>query len=136
MRKEVASNSSNSNRPPRKNRNRNYRGKKRSGQTSASYNGPAVSCSVCGKNIRDMSSAIKEKDSGQPAHFDCIIKKIAETETVKEQEKIVYLGSGKFGVIHSENNQNKNFTIVREIDYEEKEEDAPEWRGSLKKEIL
>ncbi len=133
----MASNSSNSNnRPPRKNRNRNNRGKKRSGQTSASYNGPAVNCSVCGKNIRDMSSAIKEKESGQPAHFDCIIKKIAEMESVKEQEKIVYLGSGKFGVIHSENNQNKNFTIVREIDYEQREEEAPEWRGSLRKEIL
>jgi len=131
----VASNS-NSNRPPRKNnRNRNFKGKKNSKQTIA-YTGPAVVCSVCGKNIRDLSSAIKEQVSGQPAHFDCIINKIAENEPVKEQEKIVYLGSGKFAVIECENNQNKNFKIIKEINYEEKEDDAPEWRGSLRKEIL
>ncbi|QEN07537.1 hypothetical protein EXM22_05865 [Oceanispirochaeta crateris] len=131
----MASNS-NSSRPPRKNnRNRNYKGRKKTSQT-ISYTGPAVSCSLCEKNIRDLSSAIKERDSGLPAHFDCIIKKIAENETLKEQEKIVYLGSGKFAVIQTENNQNKNFKIVREIEYEEKEEDPPEWRGSLKKEIL
>jgi hypothetical protein len=131
----VASNSNN-NRPPRKNnRNRNNRGRKNSKQT-ITYTGPAISCSVCEKNIRDLSSAIKEPESGKPAHFDCIIKKIAENEPVKEHEKIVYLGSGKFAVIESDNNQNKNFKVLREIDYEEKEEDVPEWRGTLRKEIL
>ncbi len=136
MRIKVASNSNN-NRPPRKNnRNRPNRGRNRSKQTTISYSGPAVTCSVCGKNIRDMSSAIKESQSGQPAHFDCIIKKIAEQVPVKEREKIVYLGSGKFGVIKADNNQNKNFEILQEIDYEEKEEDVPEWRGALRKEIL
>jgi hypothetical protein len=132
----VASNSSNNQQPSRKNnRNRNYKGRKKTSQAIV-YTGPAVSCSLCGKNIRDISSAIKEKSSGLPAHFDCIIKKLAENEPVKELEKIVYLGSGKFAVIQIENNQNKNFKIIKEIDYEEKEEAVPEWRGSLKKEIL
>ncbi|MDC7240121.1 MAG: hypothetical protein PQJ50_07150 [Spirochaetales bacterium] len=131
----MASNSSN-NRPPRKNNRNRNRGRKNSKNTSITYTGPAVSCSVCGKNIRDMSSAIKEAHSGQPAHFDCIIKKIAEQEPVKEREKIVYLGSGKFGVIKADNGQNKNFEILKEIEYEEREEDVPEWRGALRKEIL
>ena len=127
---------SNSNNKPGKRGNRNrYKGK-RNNKNITSYAGPAILCSVCGKNIRDLSSAILEKNSGEPAHFDCIIKEIAKNEEVKENEKIVYLGRGKFGIIHSENNQNKNFQIVKEIEYEELKEEQPDWRNRLKKEIL
>ena len=128
---------SNSNNKPgsgkRMNKNR-YKGKRNKGITS--YVGPAFSCSICGKNIRDMSSAIIEKKSGEPAHFDCVINEIAKDEPLKENEKIVYLGSGKFGIIHYDNNQNKNFQILKEIEYEEVKEESPDWRSQLKKEIL
>jgi len=83
-----------------------------------------------------MSSAIAEQKSGDPAHFDCVIKDLAKQETIKENEKIVYLGNGKFGIIHYDNNQNKNFKILKEIDYEKREEYPPDWRNTLKKEIL
>lgn len=134
MRIKVASNSSNT--PPKRNNNRNrYKGK-RNNKNISSYGGPSFLCSICGKNIRDLSSAITEKATGEPAHFDCIIKNLAKNEPVKENEKIVYLGNGKFGIIHYENNQNKNFQIIKEIEYEEVKEEQPDWRNRLKKEIL
>lgn len=130
----MASNSNN--KPPKRNNNRNrYKGK-RNNKNISSYGGPSFLCSICGKNIRDLSSAITEKASGEPAHFDCVIKNLAKNETVKENEKIVYLGNGKFGIIHYENNQNKNFQIIKEIEYEEVKEEQPDWRNRLKKEIL
>jgi len=131
----VASNSNNNNPGKRGNKNR-YKGKRNNNKTISSYGGPAILCSVCGKNIRDLSSAITEKNSGSPAHFDCIIKDIAKNENIKESEKVVYLGNGKFGIIHYENNQNKNFKIIKEIEYEEKKDEQPDWRSQLKKEIL
>ncbi|OQY35016.1 MAG: hypothetical protein B6241_02525 [Spirochaetaceae bacterium 4572_59] len=128
--------SSSSNTPPKRNNNRNrYKGKRNSKNIS-SYGGPSFLCSICGKNIRDLSSAITEKSTGEPAHFDCIIKNLAKNESVKENEKIVYLGNGKFGIINYENNQNKNFQIIKEIEYEEAKEEQPDWRNRLKKEIL
>lgn len=133
----MASNSNNSRPPSARKGNRNrHRGKKGGSKALPSYNGPAVLCSICGKNIRDMSSAIAEQKSGDPAHFDCVIKDLAKQETIKENEKIVYLGNGKFGIIHYDNNQNKNFKILKEIDYEKREEYPPDWRNTLKKEIL
>ena len=128
----MASNSSN--KPTKRNNKGRYRGKKN--KSISSYAGPAYVCSVCGKNIRDLSSAITEKKSGEPAHFDCVIKDIAKDEPLQENEKIVYLGNGKFGVIHYDNNQNKNFKILREIEYEESREEKPDWRSQLRKEIL
>ncbi len=127
---------SSSNSKPVKRGNRNRFKGKRNNRNISSYTGPSFLCSICGKNIRDLSSAITEKNSGEPAHFDCIIKEIAKNEAVQENEKVVYLGHGKFGVIHYENNQNKNFKIIKEIEYEEVKEDQPDWRSRLKKEIL
>ena len=130
----MASNSSS--KPPKRNNRNRYRGKKNNNKSITSYAGPAYVCSVCGKNIRDLSSAITERKTGEPAHFDCIIKNIAKDETLQENEKIAYLGNGKFGVIHYDNNQNKNFKILREIEYEESRDEKPDWRSQLRKEIL
>ncbi len=120
----------------KKGRKRNNRGRRKIKQEIPFYSGPVMDCCVCGKPIKDMSSAITEKERGLPAHFDCIIKKLAEQVPLREHEKIVYTGSGKFAVIHSENNQNKNFSVVQEIDYEKQEEEPPEWRGRMRREIL
>ena len=60
---------------------------------------PVSSCHWCGKPIRDMSSAIADKDSGAPVHFDCVISRITFGEKLEKDEAVTYIGGGRFGVI-------------------------------------
>ncbi len=130
----MASDSSD-NRSSRK-RKRSKGGKGYKKATISFYKGPPVDCSICGKTIDDISSAIDEKRSQKPAHFDCVIQQITEQENLKEKEKIVYMGGGRFAVIQTEDDKNKNFTVIREIPYEEERDERVEWRDALKNEIL
>ena len=86
-------------------------------------------CSICNKPIRDVSSAINDQESENPAHFDCILKKLSESESLEKQEKIVYLGSGNFGIVKITNN--KKFEIVKKIQYENTE-DIIKWRKEMR----
>ena len=90
-------------------------------------------CGICLKDIEDLSSAIALPSTGEPAHFDCVLSKVKETETLAENEQVVYLGSGSFGVIQNiSDTQNPNFKIIKKIDFE-KSENMPEWRKQLVK---
>jgi hypothetical protein len=105
----------------RRNRNRQSRASRER------VNGP--DCAICGKPIRDVSAAITDKETESPAHFDCILKKLSESETLGAQEKLVYLGSGKFGVVKIINN--KKFEILKKIQYEEAEKRI-DWRLDMR----
>ncbi len=82
-------------------------------------------CPVCKKNIRDISAAITENESGSPAHFDCILKKLSENEEIGKQEKVIYLGSGNFGIVKLLNN--RKFEIIKKLNYENAD-CADSWR--------
>lgn len=60
---------------------------------------PVPNCPWCGKPIRDISSAIADKDSGVPVHFDCVLSRIAFGEKLDEGDSVSYIGGGRFGVI-------------------------------------
>jgi hypothetical protein len=105
----------------RRNRNRQNR------VSREKVNGP--DCSICDKPIRDVSAAVTYQETEKPAHFDCILKKLADSETLEAQEKIVYLGSGDFGVVKIINN--KKFEIIRKIKYENSEERI-DWRKDMR----
>jgi hypothetical protein len=88
-------------------------------------------CPVCGKPIRDISAAITDKNSGLPAHFDCIIAKISENEVQDRGDVVAYIGGGRFGVVHYQSPQDtKNFKIKKIIEWEVKENRA-EWRQPI-----
>ncbi len=90
-----------------------------------------VICPKCGQPITDISSAITDKESGKPAHFDCILNQVKQTEQVGENEKIAYIGQGRFAVIYYENPRDqRHFTIKKIIEWEEREK-KPEWRSEL-----
>jgi hypothetical protein len=92
---------------------------------------PSPVCPICGKPIKDISSAVTEKNSGEPAHFDCIIAKIAGQETLEQGDRIAYIGGGRFGVVHFNTPQDgRNFKIKRIFEWEDKENRA-EWRGNI-----
>jgi hypothetical protein len=87
-------------------------------------------CAICGKPIRDISAAMNEPSGEKPAHFDCILKSLTEKETLANQEKVIYLGSGSFGVVKMLNN--RKFEIIRKIPYEEELETRSEWRMDMR----
>lgn len=92
---------------------------------------PKPECPRCGRPIEDLASAINDRETGEPTHFDCVIERIAESESLGENEKVVYIGGGRFGVVHFENpNDPKRFQIKKMLQWEEKEKRSP-WRRDV-----
>lgn len=90
-----------------------------------------IKCPVCGELISDIYSAITDKVSGNPIHFECVLKKLESEETVGENEKIAYIGQGRFGILYYENMRDqKHFTIKKIIEVEDRETKSP-WRTEL-----
>ena len=85
-------------------------------------------CPVCEKAVRDLSSAITHRGTGQPAHFDCILRLLREENPLAENEKICYLGKGSFGIVQFRGNATPmRFLIRKRIQYEELDA-TPDWR--------
>jgi len=110
---------------------------------------PVPECPWCGKPIRDMSSAIADKDTGSPVHFDCVTARIAFGERLERGDSIAYIGGGRFGIIglgglshrslpldkeetHERSSfpANRGFIIKKIIEWENKEKRA-EWRSVI-----
>jgi len=98
---------------------------------------PVSVCPWCGKPIRDISSAIADKDTGVPVHFDCVTSRITFGEKLEKGETVAYIGGGRFGVIcfnsqGTSNNktESREFTIKKIIEWENKEARA-EWRSAI-----
>ncbi|MDR2054134.1 MAG: hypothetical protein LBP80_12035 [Treponema sp.] len=88
-------------------------------------------CPICGKPIKDVSSALTDKASGNPAHFDCVLAKIADNEIREKGDAISYLGGGRFGIVHYANPHNiKRFKIKKIIEWEDRENRA-DWRKAI-----
>lgn len=109
------------------NRNRN-----KGNKSKIRYNGPEVICPYCNKSISDMSTAISSPDmENKASHFDCVIASISKKEDIKLDEKVVYLGSGRFAVVKREDYARRKLNIVKNIDFEVEEEGRSEWRNNL-----
>ncbi|MCL2382176.1 MAG: hypothetical protein FWC64_11430 [Treponema sp.] len=96
---------------------------------------PTPDCPWCGKPIQDISFAIADKDSGVPVHFDCVAARLCEGESLERGEAVVYIGGGRFGVVHlggTGNSQQagRDFSIKKIIEWEDKEKRA-EWRSLI-----
>jgi hypothetical protein len=92
---------------------------------------PVPNCPFCGKPIKDISTAITDKLSGVPVHFDCAIARIAEGENLETGDTITYIGGGRFGVVHFPNPPDtRNFTIKKIFELEEKDSRA-DWSKNI-----
>lgn len=92
---------------------------------------PTPVCARCGQPIQDITSALADKGTGAPVHFDCVVEFLTGAENLGTNEKIVYIGQGRFAVMFFENPQDtKKFRIVRTIDWESRETKA-EWRADI-----
>jgi len=85
-------------------------------------------CPWCGKQIKDVTCAIADKDTGRPVHFDCVLARVTDMVTLEVNDAVCYIGGGRFGVIHYNNPPDiKDFTIKKIIDWEVKD-NSNDWR--------
>lgn len=88
-------------------------------------------CPKCGFAIGDLTSALPDRTTGEPIHFDCALDELMQTEKLAPGEKIAYIGQGRFGVLNRPNPHDvKHFTITRIIEWEYKDSKGP-WRSEL-----
>ena len=92
---------------------------------------PESFCAWCDKPVKDISAAITDQESGKPVHFDCVISRITERETLEAGDTVSYIGGGRFGIVHFNNPPDtKNFTIKKVFEWEIKE-NRSEWRVKI-----
>ncbi len=92
-------------------------------------------CPLCGKPVYDLSTALAaSKEQGEPAHFDCVLERVASAESLAASERLVYLGSGAFGVVEFKDKAETAFQVKRRIQWE-KEGEKKDWRKSLSSRI-
>ena len=92
---------------------------------------PEAVCAWCDKPVKDISAAISDQESGKPVHFDCVINRITERETLETGDTVSYIGGGRFGIVHFNNPPDtRDFTIKRIYEWENRENRA-EWRMTI-----
>ncbi|MDR2758970.1 MAG: hypothetical protein LBB78_06295 [Spirochaetaceae bacterium] len=99
---------------------------------------PAPDCPFCNKPIKDLSTALSDKATGQAVHFDCAVAKIAGEETLERGDTITYIGGGRFGIVQFSAQEggrkgsegSRNFTIKKILEWEDKEHRA-DWRKNI-----
>jgi hypothetical protein len=85
-------------------------------------------CHWCGKQITDIATAISDKDTGLPVHFDCVLESISGSEKLENNDTVCYIGGGRFGVVHyNDPPDTRNFTIKKIFEWEMKDH-VYEWR--------
>ena len=114
-------------------RNPNWK-RNRKRRSKASFPGKDVpKCPYCGQNVRDILTAIASEDGEAPTHFDCVIKKISDEESLQPKEKVCYLGNGSFGIVYFKNPSDpKQFIIRRRIQIEAEKKEIT-WRNAVSK---
>ena len=90
-----------------------------------------IICPMCGQPLTDIASALSGKNGGAPVHFDCALHEVESKESLGQNEKIAYIGQGRFGVLYFENPRDqRKFTIKKIIEWEDRET-KNEWREEL-----
>ena len=88
-------------------------------------------CPWCEKPIKDITTAICDKDTGSPVHFDCVLARIVSMENLELHDSICYIGGGRFGIIHYNNPPDtRDFTIKKIFEWEAKDNNN-EWRRPI-----
>jgi len=88
-------------------------------------------CPWCGKQIKDITTAISDKDSGLPVHFDCVLARIGQMENLENNDCVCYIGGGRFGIVHYNNPPDtRDFSIKKILEWELKDVDKT-WRRPI-----
>ncbi|WP_455381206.1 hypothetical protein [Salinispira pacifica] len=89
------------------------------------------SCPICSQPMRDIQSAIAFPPGNEPAHFECVVRRIGEDEHISSGERVVYLGNGSFGIVEDQSAAgDSKYVIKRRIQFEEPDRSIA-WRKEL-----
>lgn len=92
---------------------------------------PVYNCPWCDTPIKDISTAISDKTSGLPVHFDCVIARLGKTEMMGANDAICYIGGGRFGLIQYNNPPDTtDFRIKKIFEWEDKD-NRGDWRRNV-----
>ena len=95
------------------------------------YKANVKNCPLCAQAISDLASALADKTSGEPVHFDCVLKYLSEHESLSDGQSIVYIGQGRFAVIYFDNPRDqRHFTIKKIVEWEPRDQKCA-WREEL-----
>lgn len=78
-------------------------------------------CPICNNPIYIMEEGINHNATGNLAHFECVLNEIKQNNIndIEENDKLVYLGSGTFGIIQERNSgKNSKLFVRKRINYE------------------
>ncbi|MDR0456814.1 MAG: hypothetical protein LBH20_09055 [Treponema sp.] len=92
---------------------------------------PSASCAWCDKPIKDISLAITEPDTGTPVHFECVINRIIERETLESGDTVSYIGGGRFGIVHFNNPPDTRDFKIKKIFEWENRGNRSDWRVTI-----
>ena len=90
-----------------------------------------VICPICNEKITDVASAIADKTTGNPVHFECVMNKLSETEKCGQNEKICYIGQGRSGILYFENPRDQRHFEIRKIIEWESRDQVRSWRDEM-----
>jgi hypothetical protein len=85
---------------------------------------------ISGEPISNILTAITDPESGRPANFDSVVQRIEAQEEIAENERIIYVGKGAFGVLVEQKGQRPRYFIRKRIQIED-EYETYEWRKEL-----
>lgn len=85
---------------------------------------------LSGEPIRDILTAIADPQSGEPCNFDSVLKRLESQEELADNERIVYLGKGSFGILVEQKGRSPRFSVRKRIQYED-DRGAHDWRKEL-----
>jgi hypothetical protein len=92
----------------------------------------AETCPICHELVGKDATAIKFDKLQNPAHFQCVIQWLEESTKLEENEKVAYVGAGKFAVVHSTVEKNKPFEVVKYLEFAENSDTLePIWRRNF-----
>lgn len=90
--------------------------------------GELPTCPVCNSVIKNVTIAIKHRDSGEPAHFDCVLKqlRIENQDKMGKKRKVYYVGGGEFAIVKEKFDKRgrlKSYHVLERLSYEKREDD-------------
>ena len=85
---------------------------------------------VTGQPIGDIFTAIADPESGKPLNFDSVIRRLEAQEELADNERIVYVGRGAFGILVDDRSAKPRFRIRKRIQIEDESGKYP-WRKEL-----
>ncbi|WP_059369388.1 hypothetical protein [Treponema endosymbiont of Eucomonympha sp.] len=88
-------------------------------------------CPRCSEAIQELSTALADRDSGAPVHFNCALRLLQQRETCSPSERIVYIGGGRFAVASFRvPDDSRVFSFRKIIEWEPRNKPA-KWRQEI-----